>query len=130
MSETVERLQTATAGLLWTSEADYPFEVFEWTDGTELDRDALLNFLALPPDTQVECMEVDRFFEKAMRDRDWYDEVESARAQKFRDLVAMLHQTLSQIRVFRLGTVEIDVYIVGRSAQETWAGLHTHIVET
>ncbi|MEM9154982.1 MAG: nuclease A inhibitor family protein [Cyanobacteria bacterium P01_F01_bin.33] len=130
MSETVERLQTATAGLLWTSEADYPFEIFEWTDRTELDRDALLNFLALPPDTQVEHVGVESFFEKAMRDRDWYDEVESARAQRFRDLVAVLHQTLSQIRVFCLGTVEIDVYIVGRSAQETWAGLHTHIVET
>lgn len=130
MSELLDRLQSATHGLLWTSEADYPLEVFEWDGALALTSDALLEHLDLPPETVVECVEFDRFFEKAMRDRDWYDDAERARAQQFRGLVDVLHQTLSDMQVFRIGRTEIDAYVVGRSPDGTWAGLHTRIVET
>ena len=39
-------------------------------------------------------------------------------------------QRLSGLRVFRIGEVNIDVYVVGRTADGQWAGLKTHSVET
>jgi hypothetical protein len=41
-----------------------------------------------------------------------------------------LESHLAGLSVFRVGSRRIDVYVVGKTPSDTWAGLHTLSVET
>jgi hypothetical protein len=45
-------------------------------------------------------------------------------------IVSVLKQNLWQWQVYRVGSVEIDVYIIGVIPDGEWAGLYTKLVET
>ena len=40
-----------------------------------------------------------------------------------------LQENITDIQVFRVGRVEIEVYIIGKT-KDTWAGLKTRLVES
>jgi hypothetical protein len=50
--------------------------------------------------------------------------------KRFQNLVSVLKQNLSNIQVYRVGSVSIDAYIVGVTDGGDWAGLCTKLVET
>jgi len=129
--EVLDSLRAACAGLSFPSERDQPLEAFAWADaGTELDARSLLRRLGLPPDAPVERVEPDAFFEIAVADQDWHGEAERNDARRFRRLVDILKGALSGLRVFRVGRVEIDAYVVGRTTRGDWAGVRTKLIET
>ena len=71
-----------------------------------------------------------RFFADLIQDQDWHGEAERLVVQKYRNLLAVLKQSLSGLTVFRIGEVQIDIYVVGRTPTGEWAGIHTTAVET
>jgi glucose dehydrogenase len=73
---------------------------------------------------------VDDFFALAIQEEDWHDEEERETVQRFRQLVSILKQNLSQLQVYRVGDRSIDAYIVGVTPDGDWAGLATKLVET
>jgi hypothetical protein len=42
----------------------------------------------------------------------------------------VLEKNLDDIRVYRLGKVDIEVVVLGRDASGTWLGVRTNVVET
>jgi hypothetical protein len=42
----------------------------------------------------------------------------------------LLEENLADLKVFRVGVVNIPVYIAGRSASGNWLGVSTRVVET
>jgi hypothetical protein len=60
----------------------------------------------------------------------WYEQGEQQTAKKFQNLVETLKSHLTDIKVYRLGTTTIDVYIVGKTPSGDLAGLSTKVVET
>ncbi len=73
---------------------------------------------------------VDEFFAIATQEEDWHDQEEREMVQRFQNLVSVLKQNLSQLQVYRVGNIEIDVYIVGVTDGGGLAGLSTKLVET
>ena len=73
---------------------------------------------------------VDEFFDVANAEEDWHDEEERETVQRFQNLVNILKQNLSQLQVYRVGSIDIDAYIVGVTHGGEWAGLSTKLVET
>ncbi len=73
---------------------------------------------------------VDDFFAIATQEEDWHDGEERETAKRFQNLVSILKQNLSQLQVYRVGSVEIDVYIIGVTDGGGVAGLSTKLVET
>ncbi len=65
-----------------------------------------------------------------MTPRAWYGEEEQARMRRFRVLHDVLKAELCDITVYKIGTVAIDVYVVGRGSAGTYYGLTTKVVET
>lgn len=55
---------------------------------------------------------------------------DSEDAARFKSLEAILCGNLSDLKVFRVGSVKVDIYIVGRTAEGLWLGVHTSSVET
>jgi gamma-glutamyl-gamma-aminobutyrate hydrolase PuuD len=128
----VEQISTAVQGLSWMSETDAPFDVQCWTeiapDG--LTPEAVLAYAQLPPDTLIEAISLDDFLAPAIQAQPWHFEEEVQNVEQFQALRTLLGQTLTQIQVYRCGTVEIEIYMVGQGPDSTWIALHTSAVET
>jgi hypothetical protein len=129
--DTVEMLKEASRGLLFPSETDAPFEPFVWEgEEGEPDKAGDLERAGKPPKTPVRVMSLASFFKDVTTEEDWHDAEEKEEVQKFCQLVLALKKTLKDIKVFRVGKVEADLYIVGRTESGDWAGLKTKVVET
>jgi len=124
------QLQQASEGLLFGSETDAPFEVIHWSPQEELTPAKLLQLTNPPPDAPVEIVSVHEFFDVANAEEDWHDDEERETAKRFQNLVSTLKQNLSQLQVYRVGSIDIDAYIVGVTDGGEWAGLLTKLVET
>lgn len=128
-SDIVDRLKLASDGLQCMSESDYPFEVFQW-EGQEPTTETVIQQTDHTPDTPVEVVPLDEFFQNETQEQYWHNDQEKAMVKRYQCLVETLKQSLSDIQVYRLGTVEIDVYIVGKAPSGDLAGLSTKVVET
>lgn len=125
-----DQLQQASKGLLFLSESDAPFEVIHWPAQGELTPPKLLQLTGHPPDAPVELRTVDDFFAIATVEEDWHDQDERETVQRFHNLVSILKQNLSQLQVYRVGSIDIDAYIVGVTDGGELVGLSTKLVET
>jgi hypothetical protein len=127
-AEIIDRLKQATVDLVWTSESDYPFEVITWNKGTELTPSAL--FKDSTVDKSIETITLTDFFAPALEPEDWYGAEELASVDRYQQLVNTIEANLSEVKVFRIGEIEIEVYIVGKTADGDLVGLKTQVVET
>jgi hypothetical protein len=133
MEQNLERTLTEAAkDLLYPSESDYPFEYFAWdlSEGNPLTDAQVRKFTDRGSDAPVKEVPFADFFDRLTQVKDWYGDEEKRTAEQFAALRDKLGQLLADLRVFRVGTVEIDVYIVGKSPSGKWAGLRTKSVET
>lgn len=120
-------LESATTGLTYISEQDHPLDPFAWRDfsGT-LNRETVCRLTGHQPDEPVEIVDFDWFFRNAVRD-DLYGPEAAAR---FRALKQLMRENLTNLKVYRVGRISLDVYVVGRTRGGTWMGLHTKVIET
>jgi hypothetical protein len=124
------RLKQASKGLFFLSETDAPFEVINWQTQGELTPANLLQLTDHLPDAPVKVVSVDDFFAIATQEEDWHDEEERETVKRFQNKVSVLKQNLSQLQVYRVGSTDIDAYIVGMTPSGDWMGLSTKLVET
>ena len=117
--------------MLYTSETDSPFEIVHWEKrDTILSSADLLSFIGQSSGLPVENVGLGEFFHDLIQDRDWHDAEAKKTVDKYRHLLTVLEEHLTDLRVFKVGEVEIDIYIVGRTAEGDWAGIMTTAVET
>ena len=124
-------LQAAIKGLLYTSESDSPFEIVHWKKPNAILSSAdLLSFIGQSSGMPVENVGLGEFFHDLIQDQDWHSADDKKTVEQYRHLLTVLKEHLTDIRVFKVGEVEIDIYIVGRTADGDWAGIMTTAVET
>lgn len=124
-------LKQSSADLLMMSESDYPFEVVFWTGPVDsLTTQKLLQLTNHPQDSQVEEVDLDYLFRNCAYEKEWHDEQQKQNVKKFQNLVQTLKNNLNEIKVYRIGTINIDVYILGKTPSGDLAGLSTKVVET
>lgn len=123
-----EKLTQLTQYLFWMSEADYPWEVVSY-DCSNITPEQLLEQSNLPSDTPIETVTIERFFTPALREQSWHNEEERETRNRFQQLFNFLNEQLNDLIVYRLGKVEIDVYVLGTVEDKT-VGLKTTVVET
>jgi len=70
------------------------------------------------------------FFRNCAQEKEWQDEIQKQNVSKFQSLVKTLKDNLTDIKVYRIGTINIDVYIVGKTASGDLVGISTKVVET
>lgn len=129
-TEILDQLKQASSGLLYMSESDYPFEVFFWVAVAPMTPEKVLHQTGYPQDTPVEIVEFDRFFRRVTTPQDWHTPEEQETVAQYQALVDTLKANLSNLEVYRVGSIEIDVYIVGQTPTGYSAGLSTRAVET
>ncbi len=130
--EIFERLHEAVKGLLWTSESDYPFEAFIWEFGEKisLGNEIVLKITKHSLETTVKVVEFERFFRGVITERDLHNPEEAKIVIRYQELVWMMNQYLHDLKVYRIGEIEIDIYIVGKTPTGDYGGLATVSIET
>lgn len=123
-------LEEATRGLTFMSESDYPVEVVRWEGVEEVSPDYLRDVAGQDATAAVEEKTVAEFFRVAAGEQEWKGEAELALARRYQSLVRLLEENLKEVKVYRVGVINIGVYVVGRSGEGNWLGVSTRVVET
>ena len=128
-AEIIDSFKQATTDLLWSSESDYPFEIVTWDRGIDLTPTALFSH-RIAPDLAIEQITLSELFEPVLTIEDWYEAEELAQVARYTDLEHAIESHLTDVQVFRIGSIEIAIYIVGKTPDGDVVGLKTHVVET
>jgi hypothetical protein len=128
--EITEELKRLTEGLFWMSESDYPFETVCWEGLPEISTQFLRSLSEQAEDAPVEIVSVENFFRVGISEESWRAEESRREAKGYQKLVQTLKENLEEVKVYRVGKINIPVYIVGRSKTGNWLGLSTRVVET
>jgi hypothetical protein len=111
--EILAELGKASLGLLYMSESDYPFEIVRWDGDTEVTPAFLRGLIGESQDCPVQEMVCDTFL-----------------GGRYQRLAQLLKTNLSSLKVYKVGRINMPVYIVGRSPEGNWLGLSTRVVQT
>jgi len=120
-------------GLLYTSESDRPFEWFELPGGAAgwpYGADEFARRIGGQAGAPVEERTLDRFFAPHIESVDPSDARGQEVRPRYEALKTLLGTKLSDVRVFRIGHIEIDCYVVGGDGRGNLAGVRTVAVET
>jgi Nuclease A inhibitor-like protein len=127
----VDSLRAIAHGLTWMSESDYPFEVLQLPDrANPPNTEELLQLTGHDADAPVEEISIKNFFAPAIQPQDWHEEADKQRMQHFQTLLQWIEQHLSNVKVYRVGAIAIDVYIIGKTESGAWINLSTKVIET
>ena len=125
----IEKVRAATRGLTYMSEADYPFEVFNWGAAEPTD-EFLRGLTGEAADAPVETRGAAEFFRVPASEAEWKNAEHLTEARSFRALLRLLEQNLADLKVYRVGAINLPVYVAGRAASGNWLGVSTRAVET
>jgi hypothetical protein len=129
-SDFMPRLEQALGGLLYPSETDAPVKTFVWSGETPFSQQALLAHRGDDEKTPVRTISLAQFFDPVTTPQAWHEEAERERTTRFAALRELLESELDDIAVYKIGSVKADVYVVGRTAEGTYCGITTQVVET
>jgi hypothetical protein len=117
-------------GLTYMSETDAEFTLFNGTKIEILSTQTMSAQIKGSPNVAFEEQNFDEFFLRLTTPKDWFGEIEKQTAKRFGELQEFLKLNLKDLKIFRVGKVRIDIYIVGINAEGNLIGLKTLAVET
>ena len=125
-------LERAADGLLYTSESDHPFTYVEHAapGAWPLTPEAFRRARGLADDVPVEVVALDDFFRRHIEGVDPADARAVALVPRYVRLRETLRATTRAVRVYRVGRIAIDCWIVGAVPGGRMAGLTTVAIET
>ncbi|HEV3304446.1 MAG TPA: nuclease A inhibitor family protein [Planctomycetaceae bacterium] len=129
-SEVVAALKGATKGLLFPSESDEPIDVFEWPATGTLDEATVVKLGEEDPRIKVKRISLEDLFGNLVTTSSSDSPDEQEQAARFKQVLDVLNEHLSDIRVFRVGQVELNYYVVGTTKTGKWAGIVAAATET
>ncbi|MDQ1088859.1 nuclease A inhibitor family protein [Siphonobacter sp. SORGH_AS_1065] len=131
-NQLIEDLKKEVEGLLYTSESDAPFEVtpLSWTGEASPEKEDFIRLLELEEGTPIQTQRLDTFFKPLLKSYDWFGEEETATLERYQKLKEYVTTQLTHTQVYRVGEVEIKVYIVGETIDQQWVALKTEATET
>lgn len=131
MTHLIDEIAAASEGLLFPSETDAPVQPFVWEAPAPFSIEALRQAQGYDSSTPIAKLDPDEFFGPATRSYDWHSEEEQERVRRFRALLVTLKSRLHDLAAYKIGeSGMMDVFVVGRTEDDTFAGVTTQVVET
>jgi hypothetical protein len=125
----IEKIKKTVEGLYYISETDAEVLPFTGKKSDSVSGEILLA-QTKSNSKSIEERDFNNFFSRLTEIQDWYGEEEKEIAQKFSDLRELLEKELTGIKVFKVGKIELDIYVVGLDANSILTGIQTKAVET
>jgi len=125
-----EKIKKIVEGLYFMSETEAEIQNFTGEKAEQVSKEEILSQTKNAPDAPVEEKDFAELFERLTKIQDWFEDEEKQAAAKFSELGDLLRKNLKNLKVFKIGEIELDVYIVGLDAEGRLAGIKTKAVET
>ena len=126
----VKQIEEITADLYYISETDALILPFVGRQAQTVSRETILEQTGNAPDSPVDERDFTEFFARLVEIQDWFGEEETKTAEKYLLLKKLLEKNLRTLRVYKIGKVQLDVYVVGLNAENRLMGIKTKAVET
>jgi len=126
----LKQIKNVSEGLYYTSETDAEITPFVGKYSKAVTKEEILRQTENLPDQPIEERNFADIFERLTKTQDWFGEEETATAAKFAALKELLEKNLKDLKVFKIGRIELDVYFVGLNAESVLMGIKTKAVET
>ncbi len=117
----------------YPSESDEPIEFVELNlppEAEPLNERSAGEFLATKRNRHVEEISVDDFFNPLTDVQDWFSDEENKAARQMTKVRETLETHLTDLKAFRIGYAEKDLYLLGLTAEGQRVGLKTKVTET
>ena len=124
------QLKKATENLFFISETDAEITPFFGRQAQAVTKEEILMQSESVANVVIEEKDFAGFFKRLTEIQDWFGDEEKATAQKFAELKDLLERNLRDLKVFKIGKIQIDVYVVGLDAENNLSGIKTKAVET
>ncbi len=128
--ELMERLEQVCEGLIYISEIDANIEPFVGSKADIVTSDTALKYAGKDAAAPIEERDFEEFFKRLTTVREWHRDVEIEKAKKFQVLYELLKEDLRQIKVFRVGRIRLDIFVIGLDKYGSVVGVKTQAVET
>ena len=125
-----EQLAEIVDGLIYIRETDAAITPFAGKTADAVTKENLASQIGPSGTTNVEEKDFNKFFAPLVKFQDWFGEDERKMTEKFVRLKDLLQQNLRDLKVFRLGKKEIDIFVVGLDQENILRGIQTKAVET
>ena len=116
--------------LFYVSETDAEISPFVGKPADSVSADVLVSQIQNIDSTAVKETSLDAFFNPLVEIQDWYGEEEKETARRFSELKDLLQKNLRDLKVFKVGQIEIDVYVVGLDERNILTCIATKAVQT
>lgn len=130
MQPDLQTIKNAADGLQYLSESDYPFEVVELLSSSQPVEQQLLNLLHQPPTTAIEKQTLSYCFRNMTATTGDAPALQQQTAARFTNLQTVLEEKLKNVTVYRIGHIQVEIFIIGQLQDGTYAGLRTKAIET
>jgi len=127
-----DEIISLSSDLMYSSESDEKIEYFEMEVSID-ERLSLANFRmynGIRPEIEIEEIDFEPFFKPLIKVEDWFGEDEKKWAEDGLKLKQLLLEKLKEIKILKVGRIEIDVYLFGKSEECKWEGIKTKLIET
>ncbi len=128
--ELARQIKKVSEDLYYISETDAEIFPFIGNKAKAVTVEEVLKQTKSAAETPVEERDFTEFFAYLTQMQDWFGDEEKATAQKFSDLRDLLEKNLKDLGVFKVGKIQLDVYVVGLDAESNLMGIQTKAVET
>lgn len=131
LSDTLSgRIRRIVKDLYYISETDAEIEPFVGKNAESANKESLLSQTGAAADSKVEELNFDDFFLRLTEIQDWFGDEEKKSAAKFSQLKELLQKELKDLKIFKVGQIELDIYAVGLDSNSVLTGIKTKSVET
>lgn len=127
--DVLQAVESASKGLLFVSEIDADLVPFVGPVTTSITAEIVLK-MANAEAGPIEEISPEDFFVRLATIREWHGSVQKERAKKYQELFQLLKDNLRELKVFRVGKIRIDIYIIGINDDGRVLGIKTTAVET
>ena len=128
--ELEKEIERIVSGLYYISETDSEIFPFVGDKAEDVTREIILSQTKCADGFEIEERNFAEFFAPLTKIQDWFGDEEIEAARKFRSLKELLQKNLRDLKVFKIGTIELDVYAVGLDSENVLMGIKTKAVET
>lgn len=126
----LDELRLACSGLFYISETDAEIRPFDGKKADEVSGKELLRITGKSENCPVEIRDFQEIFDRLTKTQDWHSFAEKETVKRFLKLSKILKTNLSDLKVLKLGSINIEVYIVGLDRDSNLVGIKTDSVET
>ena len=123
-------IENAIKDLFYTSETDAKILLFVGSQADAVTKENLLIQTKNESNPKVEEKDFDQFFAQLTKIQDWFGDEEKEIAAKFSALRDLLKNNLKDLKVFKVGKINLDIYVIGLDTEGVLTGVQTKAVET